>query len=315
VFAPDGIGTEAARDFLAEHLGRDVGNVELVGEGAWSRCFGYRDAGRELVIRFGNHVDDFEKDRRAGAFASAALPVPEVTEIGRAFGGYFAISARAYGEPLELLGASEWNATLPSLFAALDALRAIDVSDTTGFGGWNARGAARCTTWRDFLLSVEADTPARRTYGWRQRLADSPVGDSAFAVGMAKIAELADACPDERYVVHADLINRNVLVESSRITAVFDWGCSFYGDFLYDVAWLEFWAPWHPSIAATGVRGEVRRHYATIGLDVADLDARLRCYLIHIGLDHQAYCAFTGQLDELATITERTLAYVEGNPS
>ena len=137
------------------------------------------------------------------------------------------------------------------------------------------------------------------------------MGDAPFDAGMARLFELADACPDERFVVHADLINRNVLVESGRINAVFDWGCSFYGDFLYDLAWIEFWAPWHPSIAATDIRAEARRHYASIGLEVDDLDARMRCYLIHIGLDHQAYCAFTGNDDDLVAVTARTLAYVE----
>ncbi len=310
MFAP-GIGSGDARDFLTTHLGRAVGDVELVGEGAWSRCFAFTDDGRERVIRFGDYVDDFEKDRRAAAFASPALPVPEVWELGEANGCYFAISTRAYGEPLELLGEREWHAVLPGVFAALDALRAVDVSATSGFGGWDASGAAAGASWRDFLLSVDADTPQRRTYGWRQRLAESPVGDTPFAAGMRRLFELVDACPVERSVVHADLINRNVLVDAGRITAVFDWGCSFYGDFLYDLAWLEFWSPWHPSLAATDIRAEARRHYAAIGLDVADLDARLRCCLIHIGLDHQAYCAFTGELDELQAVTERTLAYVE----
>jgi hygromycin-B 4-O-kinase len=310
VFAP-GTNECDAREFLTAHLGRAVGAVELVGEGSWSRCFGFRDEGRERVIRFGNFFDDFEKDRRAAAFASPALPVPEVWELGEALGGYFAISTRAYGEPLETLGAREWEAVLPSLFALLDALRTIDVAHTSGYGGWDAQGIARCATWRDFLLSVEADTPERRTYGWRQRLAESPVGDTPFAAGMRRLFELADACPADRFIVHADLINRNVLVDSGRITAVFDWGCSFYGDFLYDLAWLEFWAPWHPSLAATDIRGEARRHYSAIGLDVPDFDARLRCCLIHIGLDHQAYCAHTGELDELQAVTERTLAYVE----
>jgi hygromycin-B 4-O-kinase len=311
LLAPSGIGPDEVGDFLAAHLGRDVGEVELVGAGAWSRCFGFRDEGRDLVIRFGTFLDDFEKDRRAATFASPALRVPEVKEIGSALGGYFAISTRAYGDPLEQLDGAEWRAVLPALFAALDAIRTIDVSDTSGYGGWDAQGAAECATWRDFLLSVDADNEARRTYGWRRRLSESPVGDAPFAAGMSKLFELADACPDDRYVVHADLINRNVLVDAGRITAVFDWGCSFYGDFLYDIAWLEFWAPWYPSIAATDIRGEARRHYASIGLDVPDLDARLRCYLIHIGLDHQAYCAFTGQLGELAMVTERTLGYVE----
>jgi hygromycin-B 4-O-kinase len=310
MFKPPDVGVREASAFLAEHFGRDVGPVELVGEGAWSRCFGFRIDDRDLVIRFGNHRDDFEKDERAASFATPALPVPEVFEVGAALGGYFAVSSRAYGVPLETISAADWETTLPALFAALDAIRSIDVSPSTEFGGWDGRGRARLATWRDFLLSVEADTD-RRTYGWRQRLAESPVGDSAFAIGMARLFELADACPSERSVVHADLINRNVLVESGRINAVFDWGCSFYGDFLYDVAWIEFWAPWHAAFAASGFRDAARRHYASIGLDVVDFDDRLRCCLIHIGLDHQAYAAFTGRLADLELVTERTLHYVE----
>ena len=46
-------------------------------------------------------------------------------------------------------------------------------------------------------------------------------------------------------MVHGDLLNRNVLVapDGSRLTAVFDSGCSTYGDFLYEVAWFTFWPP------------------------------------------------------------------------
>jgi hypothetical protein len=49
-----------------------------------------------------------------GRFAARSLPVPQVSEIGPAFGGHFAISTRAYGEPLECLGTREWDAVLPT---------------------------------------------------------------------------------------------------------------------------------------------------------------------------------------------------------
>lgn len=295
-----------ARTFITEHLGRDVGPVEAVGEGAWSTCFGFTDGDRELVIRFGRHVDDFEKDRRASTFGSAKLPVPEVTETGEALGGYFAISTRAHGQPLESIAA--WNPVLPSLFAALDAMRAVEVPGT-GFGGWDGDGVARCATWRDFLLAVDVDTPERRTHGWRRKLVDSPVGDEPFRAGLGRLADLALTV--ERHIVHGDLINRNVLVHDARITAVFDWGCSFYGDLLYDIAWLEFWSPWHPALAAIDIRARALTHYASIGLDVTDFDERLRACLIHIGLDHQAYCAFTGDVGNLIRITEQTTSYLD----
>lgn len=283
-----------ARTFLTEYLGRDVGSVEAVGAGWWSTCFGFVDQGRELVVRFGQHVDDFAKDRHASTYDAPGLPVPQVTEIGEAFDGWFAISTRAHGQFLESV--DDWEPVLPSLFAALDEIRAIDVPHT-GF------------TWRDHLLAVDVDTPERRTHGWRQKLIDSPVGDEPFRAGLARLAELAPTV--EPHVVHADLINRNVLVDVDRITAVFDWGCSFPGDFLYDVAWLEFWSPWHPALAAIDIRARALTHYASIGLDVPDFEMRLRACLLHIGLDHQAWTAHTGDVDGLVKVTERTSSYLD----
>ena len=82
-------------------------SVESVGEGAWSRCYGYRQGDDDLVIRFGKYVDDFQKDQRAFAYAGPGLPIPEVLDIGQAFDGYYAISRRLYGVPLESLDAAQ----------------------------------------------------------------------------------------------------------------------------------------------------------------------------------------------------------------
>jgi hygromycin-B 4-O-kinase len=95
-------------------------------------------------------------------------------------------------------------------------------------------------------------------------------------------------------VVHGDLLNRNVLVpaDGSRLTAVFDWACCAYGDFLYEVAWFIFWAPWRPGLAAIDFRTVILRHYHATGIEVPRFGERLRCYELHIGLTHLAYCAF-----------------------
>jgi hypothetical protein len=65
---PD-IDEAGARRFLAGWCGHGPGAVELVGEGEWSRCFAFTRDGRELVVRFGRHVDDFAKDRMAAAWS------------------------------------------------------------------------------------------------------------------------------------------------------------------------------------------------------------------------------------------------------
>jgi hygromycin-B 4-O-kinase len=97
----------------------------------------------------------------------------------------------------------------------------------------------------------------------------------------------------------------NVLVADDRISAVFDWGCTLVGDFLYDVAWLTFWAPWYPGLGAIDLRKEALGHFETIGLDVADFDARLRAYEVHIGLGGQAYQALTDRWDDFGATARR----------
>src|SRR5207247_10529533 len=104
-----------------------------------------------------------------------------------------------------------------------------------------------------------------------------------------------------------DLINRNVLVEGNRVSAVLDWGSSTYGDFLFEVANLVFYQPWFPAWRDIDFAAEARAHYKAIGLDVPHFDARRWGYPLRIGLDDMAYSAFRKRWGKLAETTRRTL--------
>ena len=138
------VDLSAAQEFLRNRLGSWASDVALAGAGEWSRAFSFEaegeGEGEEFIVRFGAHVEDFEKDRRAFAFRAPALPIPEVAEIGEAFGGFYAISRRVSGVMLDHLGHDELVRTLPALFRGLDAVRAADISATSGFGLWGADG-------------------------------------------------------------------------------------------------------------------------------------------------------------------------------
>jgi hygromycin-B 4-O-kinase len=88
---------------------------------------------------------------------------------------------------------------------------------------------------------------------------------------------------------------------------VIDWGCSMYGDFLYDLAWFIFWAPWYPRWRNIDFQREAARHYESIGLAVPHFEERLRCYQLHIGLTGQAYSAFKLRWADLEATSRRTL--------
>ncbi len=72
-----------------------VAAVEVLPSGYWSAAFGYEVDGRELVLRVGTQPDGFEMDRLAREFARPGLPIPEVLDLGEAFGFAYAISTRA----------------------------------------------------------------------------------------------------------------------------------------------------------------------------------------------------------------------------
>jgi aminoglycoside phosphotransferase (APT) family kinase protein len=297
-----------AAGFLAKRYAGRARDVAELGGGDWSRAFSFRLDGRDLVARFGLHGEDFARDQQAMALSAPDLPVPRVLETGSALGGAYAISERHSGEFLETLGERGWRRLLPALLRGLDALR-----DAPALGTDGPAAADEPTTttgsWRQQLKAELEDHPGQRVSGWRAVLSGSAELDSLFTTGEHAISGLLDACPEIRHVLHRDLLNRNVLVaaDSSRLTAVFDWGCYSLGDFLYEVAWFTFWAPWHAGLAAIGVRSAICGHYQETGLDVPLFDERLRCYELHIGLTHLAYCTFTGDPGRhLPAIARRT---------
>lgn len=310
---PSTVDAAQAQAFLKQHLGDGVTDVDLVGEGEWSRCFRFAHRGAELVVRFGRHEVDFRRDQWAARFAGPHLPIPTVLEVGQAFGAYFAISTRVRGTAWERLSDDEWAAALPSILTTLDAIRTADITGTRGYGSWDPSGDAPHSSWRDFLaISAEEDPPGSRIHGWRARL--EQLGGrhvEVFRTTHARMVELAAAFPGERSLVHNDLLNRNALAAEGRVTAVFDWGCSLYGDFLYELATFLFWAPWHAPIDADDTLARARAHYAAIGLEIPDLDARLRCCALHIGLQHVGVNAFFDDLETLRLTEERMLEFLD----
>jgi hygromycin-B 4-O-kinase len=200
---------------------------------------------------------------------------------------------------------------VPSLLRTLDALRNADVSATTGYGAWDREGTAPHATWEDYLAAVIDDRPGSRTSGWKRRLIDTPGGDEAFMRGYDQMLDLAGAFPGQRNLVHNDLLNRNALAAGGRVTSVFDWGCSIYGDFVYELATVVFWSPWYGQIERSDMKSRAVDHYGDMGLDVPNFEERLRCCAVHIGLVHIAYNAFLGDLETLRLTERRMDAFLD----
>jgi len=297
---------EAVTDLVASR-GFVVGSpAEFVASGHWSDCFGFEDVGsppdgvRSLVIRIGNHRADFEKDRFAGGFATPSLPVPQVLDVGECGANFFAVSERVFGEPLEQT--QDWPALVAPTAAMLEGLRAADVSGLNGWGRWQVDGRPHKGSWREFLMSVADDPPGGRMPRWKEKLRSEPGAWVAFEAGCRQLeSTIVDDVP--RSLVHNDLYHRNVHTAEGAISGVFDWGISFVGDFLYDVAMLCFWSPWFPNIDEQLLLDELR---STWWVDPIEHFAdRFRACLLHMGLEHIGYNTALGHHDQVKRIIER----------
>jgi hygromycin-B 4-O-kinase len=308
--------TTRARAFLEHHLGCSVLRLERIARGEWSRAFAVDLAdGRQLIARFSALQEDFLKDQRVMRYASSALPLPRILHIGTApdGAGYFSLSERIDGAFLDECDAAGFERLLPSLFRALDAMRDADVRDTTGFGIWAADGNAPHASWHAALSDIPFERASDRIHGWRPGLRLAPSAERAFAAAWDAAQQLLPRCPDTRHLVHSDLLNFNVLAADDHISGVIDWGSSLYGDFLWDLAWLTFWQPWYTAWREVDIISAARRHYTAIGLDVPELEARVRCYELCIGLDGMKYQAFKVETraSDLEWTARRTLQLCE----
>jgi hygromycin-B 4-O-kinase len=299
-------GEAAHRGFLRERFGPGA-EITLMRPGEWSAPYSVKTADADLVVRFGTYDEDFEKDAYAAGYSTAALPIPPILEWGPALGGFYAVAPRMNGEHIDGLDETRMRRVLPSLFGALDAMRSVDLPAGSGYGGWRANGRTTHRSWREWLLGFFNEPATRGAPTWRELLQDLPTVVAAFEEGYARLVQLVEYCPGERALFHDDLINRNVLVDGDRISAVLDWGSSKYGDFLYDIANLVFYRPWFPAWRNIDFAAEARAHYDAIGLTVPQFAERLSCYCLRIALEGVAYSAFRKRWDEVDLRARRAL--------
>jgi len=298
--------------WLTRRHNTEIRDLCSLSGGFWSSAFAYRVGKHDFVLRLSDMFEGFTIDRAAMRFTSTNLPIPKVIDIGDAFGLNYAISERHYGRFIESTSSDEGGAVGDALETLLAEMRAVVTSENDVVIWYDQEGSTKMT-WHKWLTSGLVDNPDVRVSGWRSKLAKIPEIDNLYRSCESRIHELLPFCPERRDLIHGDLLHQNILVsnDASKVTGIFSWKCSVYGDFLYDIAWCTFWGDWHPGIAASDIWNRTLEAADLTEADLENASLRHHCYELQIGASHLGWNVWTGnkkQLETLARVLENTLA-------
>ncbi len=275
------------QSFLDNYYKESVSNLTPLAGGEGSQAFGYNVNGQDLVIRVNKHFDQgFKKDRYAYEnFNSLEIPIPKIIDIGQMEDGqYFVISERVDGELFKNLDDEEFDKNLPSLFSTLKFIHSIDVSDKIGYGKFNAEGVGETKTWKEYLLKVDEYA----VHMFDNSMLEKDVWDKIYK----RFVELLHFCPEEKYFVHGDYNFGNLFSKNEKIVGVIDWEGSMYGDFLYDIARLQFFAK----------DFDYEKAYLDLcnktGKKIENFKERMLCYKLRMGLSSLSFYAYSNQKEK-----------------
>jgi hygromycin-B 4-O-kinase len=291
------IDIKSVTKFLQSQLTRSISNVEKIGDGMFSRAFSFQSGQDEFVIRLNSYEEDFQKDAFAYQCYSSTIPVPKMVICDRFDQNYyFAITERCPGKTLKDLEEKTIREILPNLFESLQAIHSIDTSLCLGWGLTDANGHGRFSSWKNYLLSFYNQ---KFPFAWEALFDHTCMERLVFEMYFSVMQDCLPFCTADKYWVHGDFGFDNVMSDGKKITGVLDWAESRLGDFVYDVAYLEFWSKNVPYkqlwLEWASGRQLLMNHF----------EERMRCYFIHIGLGSLAIAAIREDIEDYLRVKAR----------
>lgn len=288
------LSNEQVITLLQEHFPMPIEQLSAINNGQIAQTCSFTSGGQAYIVRFNrdNMGANFPKEAFiAGRITSPRIPIPRIVHVGRFHELHYSITIKVPGRPLDQLPPAEYAQLLPEIIRTLVAIHHIDMRDwPSGYGVFDNRGAGLYTSWRSYLTSIREEEEDRNFYGkWHTLFDTTFLERDVFNSLYGEMSRLLDNCPAERWLVHGSYGFSNVIAHEGNITGVLDWIDAKYGDFVYDIAWLDFWSPeaHHSEL--------FRRYYASQGISAPAYDERLRCYHCYIGMDALRFFAKSNQ--------------------
>lgn len=285
----------------------DAHNLIALNNGAWSAAYKFSTGEGDLVARVSDTDLNFKKDKWAFEIVEDYLPVPEIFSIDYEKENYICISEFVQGVHFETLDATGLKPIKNAIINLFEGLHSIDVRKVSGYGDLDTNLNGSCKSWKEYMLAVASDHDQKCNliHGWRENIRQSASFLKQFDELFLELKRLLEYLPEIKYLVHSDLLNFNVLTDKNKISAVLDWGSCLIGDYLYDLAWFEFYEPWYPEFAKINLLEEIRLR--VFKFDSSQYKAeRLLAYKLHIALGSMAYNSYRKDWQEFRKAYNRT---------
>ncbi len=276
---------------LLQHQFKEpISDLQTIEGGQVARTFAFRAGAQEYILRFNDasHMPiSFAKEAMLSQrILPSQIPFPPVLQVGKWRGFHFAISQRLPGKTLMELPIQEVEQLLPQVIAILDAIHHIDVSQSKNYGTFDELGIGLYPDWRSSLVQVREEEEDWNYYGkWHALFERTFLERKLFDDLFERMVALLDYCPAERYFLHGSYSLNNILAHEGKITGVVDWLSAQYGDFVYDIAGLDFWIP------ELNMRERCLQYYQERQISIPFYEERVLCYEYHSMLDAMRFFA------------------------
>jgi aminoglycoside phosphotransferase (APT) family kinase protein len=285
------VNEESVKLFLETKYNNEISNINFIRGGQLSQAISYTVENKDYLLKIRMDNESLKKEQAIFNKLSKTdptIPIPKILEIGvfdnnESNPRFYCISELCEGKMLFQFEKEVMDRLIIEMLEILYKIHSIDISETKGYGDWLEFKEAIYNSWKSFLQEY---TKKHIDY-LLNYFKDKPEDKEIIEKLKLKISKLLPLCPEERYLVHGDYGAHNTIAIPGRITGIIDWEISKFGDFIYDIAWLEYF----------GHYGKERIYFADMykkiyekrsNQKIKNFEERLTCYILCVCL-HMAY--------------------------
>ncbi len=280
--------------FLKTNLNDSVSHIEIINGGERSKAYSFFSNGSKYILRINNHDEGFKKDKYAYEHFSKFIPIPKILKIGPYKNNYYSISEFCYGSSLSDDGKELSPVLVEDILSKAEIIHSVPISDQSKYGVADTNGAAKYDSWEKWILkdNTVVTKDDGTFYSWDEVIQIPFVDKEIINKLFIKIKELVQFIPKKNYLIHGDFGIGNILVNNNTVTGVIDWNEFGYGDFLFDIAWLDFW------INKTDFKKAYEIHFLKNNLTIPFYQERILCHKLFIGLNTLGIYSIIGWKEE-----------------